>query len=93
MWIGVSANENCDFRKSNGYPLDYEGWSGDEPKCSSGQGSSDLPRLQLSLVSILISLWIPVQTLNLNAFSSVHWQMRIIGKLETVIQKKHLHVK
>ena len=35
MWIGVSANENCDFRKSNGYPLDYEGWSGDEPKCTS----------------------------------------------------------
>ena len=37
MWIGVSANENCDFRKSNGYPLNYEGWSGDEPKCTSGQ--------------------------------------------------------
>ena len=36
MWIGVSANENCDFRKSNGYPLNYEGWSGDEPKCTSG---------------------------------------------------------
>lgn len=35
MWLGVSANENCDFRKSNGYPLNYEGWSTDEPNCES----------------------------------------------------------
>ena len=35
FWLGFSANENCDFKKFNGYPLYYEGWSSDEPNCSS----------------------------------------------------------
>ena len=31
FWLGVTANENCDFMKFNGYPLNYEGWATDEP--------------------------------------------------------------
>ena len=32
FWLGVTANENCDFMKFNGYPLNYEGWATDEPR-------------------------------------------------------------
>ena len=35
FWLGVTANENCNFMKFNGYPLDYEGWASDEPNCNS----------------------------------------------------------
>ena len=31
FWLGVTANDNCNFMKFNGYPLDYEGWATDEP--------------------------------------------------------------
>ena len=31
FWLGVTANENCDFMKFNGYPLNYECLATDEP--------------------------------------------------------------
>ena len=33
LWIGVTSDSDCDFRASNGYPLGYSGWGGDEPNC------------------------------------------------------------
>ena len=43
FWLGITANQNCDFQKFNGYPLSYEGWGTDEPKCQNSE-SPDQPQ-------------------------------------------------